>query len=176
MININKLWNENKDMKTNNQSICKTQLFKDILSDIIYSFRQSVLTYTDGNIEIKLSKIRTQPIPYSSRDTKIEGKIINLIGGRISCVLGNKFVEFINKHLVENTDTPIEFLMENVFDIFSNVSKNEIFELCLVSDEFNWDKNTYFIQYDIKIFINNEAFQSKLIIAIDEMTSMYFGN
>jgi len=176
VINKNKLWNENKDMKTNNQSACKTQLFKDILSDIIYSFRQSVLTYTDGNIDIKLSKIRTQPIPYSSLDTKIEGKIINLVGGRISYVIGSKFADFVNTHLVENTDTPIEFLMENVFDMFSNVSKNGVFELCLTSDKFKWDKNTYYIQFDIKIFNNNETFQSKLIIAIDEMASIYFCN
>ncbi len=156
---------------------CQTKLFKDVLEDMIYSFRQSIINLTDSNLDMQLTKIRTQPIPYSSSDTKIEGKITNLVGGKISCVVGNNFKEFVIENLSHESSQPFEFFMEDVFDIFSNVAKNGVLEIGLTENANRWDKNMYFIQYSLKIILENgESLQSKLIVGVDEMTSLYFGD
>jgi hypothetical protein len=64
----------------------------------------------------------------------------------------------------------------DVFDNFSSISKNGIIELGLneVDMYHDWNKNLYYIEYELKFKYNDVETNSKAIFGIDELTSLYF--
>lgn len=164
---------------------CKTQLFKDIISDFMYSFRTSVKNLTEAQLDITLNKIRLQPILLNEPNLTIGGKIKNLVGGTITCSLETKFIDYLQNNILfddylepENYGTTNNavavFFMENFFDNFSSISKNGVFDVGVKKNNTNlkWEDNLYYIQYDFKVMGYPQTF--KLNIAVDEMTSLYF--
>lgn len=165
---------------------CKTQIFKDVISDVIHSFRTSVKNLTETKVDIILNKIRLAPIELDSDCFIIEGKIKNLVGGSITCALEQKFINFLNDYIdFDNNLEPgnyglsgkeiAHFFVENFFDNFSSVSKNGLLNVYVNNQEYNnikWESNLYYIQYGFKIVGNPQRF--KLTVAVDELTSLYF--
>lgn len=161
---------------------CKTQVFKDIVGDLMYSFRKSFKRFTDTNIDIKLSRIKTVPIN-TDKFFLIDGRIKNLVGGKVTCALHSVLV----RHLQTTTDLVfkqtltddeiVQTFVEDLFDNFSSVSKNGILQIGLneIDHNNNWDNNLYYVQYTIKFKkADGETVNSKAVFGIDELTSVYF--
>jgi len=160
--------------------ICHTELFKEILSDIMYSFRNAVIRLTDTNVDIKLTKIRTTPIIIDKNKThQLTGTIQDLVGGHIQCILDDTFVNFMIQHINHEIEQEfiIDMFMEYVFDLFSHTAKNNKLQIELDNNiDTEWNNNIYYIQYNVKVIKDNEIISTKLIIGVDELTSLYFEN
>ncbi len=155
------------EMYNMNES-CKSVVFKSILIDIMYSFRSSIKKMTSANTDIRLGRIRFSPI--ESKGVKVVGRIKNLVGGKITCLIDENLIKFL-----ETKSEPLELFVLDFFDTFSSISKNGIIKL---SDQIelieSWVDGIYYISFDIKIFDGSEVIISNLVISIDEITSMYF--
>jgi len=151
---------------------CKTQIFKDIVSDLMYSIRSTFRKFTENNLDIKLSRIRTTPIGIIDEFIVKAGRIKNLVGGKVACALENNFVEYLEA----NSDIDVATFVDDMFDNLSSVSKNGVLQISLDEiSEIKWDNNLYYIQYNIKF--KNESgrdVSSRMIFAVDELTSIYF--
>jgi hypothetical protein len=161
---------------------CKTQVFKDVVSDLMHSFRTSFKRLTESQIDMRLSRIRTLPI-IADGYTMVEGRVKNLVGGRVTCALDRNLVEYLQQPVegvfkeTLDMDTIIEVFVDDLFDTFSSVSKNGMLQIGLneVEMEYDWEKNTYYIQYDLKFKDKyGKTINSKAVFGIDEITSMYF--
>lgn len=161
---------------------CKTKVFKDVVSDLMYSFRASFKRLTEMNIDISLGRIRTTSIS-SNGCVLIEGRVINLVGGKVTCALDKNIIEYLQKPMKNffkeslEYDDIINMFVDDIFDNFSNISKNGIFKISLNENGLrnDWEKNIYYIQYDLKLKTDiNKTINSKVIFGIDELTALYF--
>ena len=161
---------------------CKTQVFKDVVSDLMHSFRTSFKRLTESHIDMRLGRIRTLPI-MTDGYTFVEGRVKNLVGGRVTCALDKNIVEFLQQPIegvfkeTLEMDTIIEIFVDDLFDTFSSVSKNGMLQIGLneVDMNYDWNNNIYYIQYDLKFKDKSgKVINSKAVFGIDEITSMYF--
>lgn len=158
---------------------CKTQVFKDVVSDLMHSFRTSFKRLTETQLEMRLGKIKTIPIP-SEGFVLVEGRVKNLVGGKVTCALEKEFVKKLTKPIREVFGDDVEsaeIFIEEFFDTFSSISKNGIFQIGLNEIDMvnQWENNLYYIQYDLR-FMNESGrmVNSKVVFGIDELTAMYF--
>lgn len=161
---------------------CKTQVFKDVVSDLIHSFRASFKRLTETNLDMSLGRIRTIPMIVDEY-VLVEGRVKNLVGGKVTCALENRLVEYIQQPVegvfseAISSDDIIGIFVDDMFDNFSSVSKNGVLEIGLneVDMKYDWGDNQYFIQYNLKFKDRSGMIvNSKAIFGIDEITSMYF--
>lgn len=148
---------------------CKSNTFKEILNDTMHAFRITNKLLFECNTDIKLVKIRTYPI-FNKKENKIFGsRIANMVGGHVQFSFENRFINFI-----ENV-VDFDLFYNNLLDHIGSLSASN--DLIFESDikEIEWNKNKYFIQFDFKLLNKNtDSIQSSLILAIDELTSLYF--
>ena len=162
-----------KDIKT----VSKSVVFRSVLDDIIYSLGVSLKKTTDSNNEVRLSKIRMKPM---KRDGVIViGRIKNLIGGKVSCLLDNSLLGFLNDNIKYDVEglSPLHVFIMDFFDNFSSMSRTDLFQLhpckfdCV--EQFLPD-SLYYISFDIKIYSGGKMISSKFIVSLDEITALYF--
>ena len=156
----------------------KSEIFKTLLMDLIYAYRSTLKKLLSLKTDIRLETIRTTPIPINGQ-TIVTSKIKNLIGGKIICVLDEKLVNFLKKELAkENYSKPIETFILDFFNNFSSISKNGMINIHDESVEIQStlrESVVCYIRFDTKIFLTDgKAIQSNFIVALDEITSMYF--
>ena len=157
-------------------STCKSEIFKSVLNDLVYSFRLSIKKLTSATLDIKLTKIRLKPICIEG--AFIVGKIRNLVGGKIICVIDNNMVKFLNSNLTYAPETTTEIFAIDFFDCFISTSRHKWLNL----NTDNIEMSTccigtfgYYINFDVRIFTTKgKPISSKFIISIDEIASMYF--
>lgn len=145
---------------------CKSKMFKSILVDTMYSFRTSIKKLTSANTDIRLGQIRFTPI--ECKGDKVEGRIKNLVGGKITCLISSNLIKFL-----ETNETSSIELVQDFFDVFSSVSHSSIKFNEIVSYIDRVDA-MYYISFDIKVLSDNGVISSKLVLCIDEITSLYF--
>ena len=149
------------------QKSCKTRVFKDLIRDMIFSIRQSVWKLTNNNIDIKLSKISLTPIMLKSGE-QFNVQVTNLVGGNIAFLIDNNFIEFIKMNV--EFDESNKIFINDVIDFFSH-SQDNILKLKYSEKVNNWEDNLYYVKLNIKI---NLKLITSIIIAVDEITSLYF--
>jgi len=161
---------------------CKTKVFKDVVSDLMHAFRASFRRLTETNIDMSLGRIRTIPITADGY-TLIEGRVKNLVGGKVTCALDRNIVEYLKKPaegIFKETldlDTIIEIFVDDMFDNFTSTSKNGLIEIGLneVDMKNEWTTNLYYIQYNLKFKDKSgQIVNSKAVFGIDELMAMYF--
>jgi len=152
------------------QTPCKTQVFKDLIRDMIFSIRQSAWKLANVNIDIKLSKIRLSPIILKD-GKQINARVSNLIGGKISFLIDKKLIYFLKERI--EFDDPTKVFITDILDIFSH-SQNNLLKLDYSKSETVWDNNLYYVKLNIRIKIDSDIIDTSIIIAVDELTSLYF--
>lgn len=157
---------------------CKSTIFKSVLSDLMYSFRVTVKKLTGAKADIKLGKIRVTPI--KSDGAIVIGRIKNLVGGKLACAFDLPMVNFLNtdSEYAYEDFTVTEMFAIDFFDSFSSMSKNGVLQLnttTVESSKSEWENSIYYIKFDTKLFTKGgKVIPSSFIIAVDEITSMYF--
>lgn len=155
---------------------CKSTIFKSVLNDLVYSFRMSIKKLTGAKTDIRLSKIRLEPI--SVNGLVVVGRIRSLVGGKISYAIDHKMINFLNAYTEFGSDITSEIFAVDLFDCFSSTSKHRWLDLSTDNIEVstNWvDLSCYYIRFKTKIFTRDgEVIPSDLVISIDEIASMYF--
>ncbi len=157
--------------------VCKSLVFKTVLTDLVYSFRSSIKKLTGGVADVKLEQIR--PTPIYVRGKVAVGRVRNLIGGRIACAFDPSLVNFINSETEYYSAryTPIELFATDMFDCFSSTSKSGMLvlntsNLELLDESLN---DSMYIRFDTRIFTKvGLVIPSRFIISVDEIASMYF--
>jgi len=149
---------------------CKTQVFKNLIRDMIFSIRQSTWKLANVNIDIKLSKIRLTPITLTD-SKQFNAKVSNLVGGGISFLIDQKIIDFLKEKI--EFDNSSKIFITDILDIFSH-SQNNLLKLDYSNNETAWDNNLYYVKLNIIIKMNSNVIDTSIIIAVDELTSLYF--
>lgn len=148
--------------------LCQSELFKKTIADTIHSFRQIFFkyNYSLSNIDIRLSKIRNNPIEIKN-GKQINGSALNLVGGHIAYFFDSILVDEIEK-TVQSEDFVSDF-----FD-YLNVDMNGKLDIKISENDLSWKDLFYYIKFDITIIKEEEKIQTFMIVAVDEILSMYF--
>ena len=143
--------------------------FKFFIQDVIYSFKQVFKRQSDNNIQLELYQIKNDIRTEKNRITFINGKIDNLISGKIQCGYDLYFDE-----LMAEQGLDLKIFTDNFFDYLNTLSKiNYGFKLTNIEC-----KSYLFIifRYRYQIEFNGVYQQGYFFIGFDEITLLYFEN
>lgn len=148
------------------ERICKGRLFKNMLSDIIYVYRDSVRMIAETDVDIRLGSISMRP--YILMGQCLSGRVVNMIGGHIRYSYGDAFVRFLEGSEEYGS---IELFSIFLFDMFSTITGTG---LDIRVKELDAADMMYHIRFDVRIIKGDEVISSKFVLSLDEITAMYF--